>query len=384
MFSATVKPANAWPGEDLWNWISCGANIKCTIRAVNTSVINYIGYAAVHEDLDSPNMDNVIAGLIDGTWNEGLAATGTKIGGMAYANPPASLKNYFRSEFANNILNNPVQAQSSGDSFLDPVRDAWNGMRNLAYGFFTIIMVALGLGIIFQQQLPTRTVVTFTYALPKILFGLVLITFSYPIVALFIDLGFNFLSAVITQVFASDIFSGVSATLGGGAASSLSGSLLSVLGYFLQSVGLSITDPLGSVVVAAIAMLVFLVVVGLLIIRFVVASAWLFVYTVFSPLIFLFGTLPGQEGAITDFLKQISAKVLVFPVMLFLIGLAGFVSATTALDAQQSIFSGDYQTYALGQYAGTIGPYVGIAILAAAISVPGMIEEALGVGRKKK
>ncbi|MEX1061878.1 MAG: hypothetical protein WEC39_02115 [Patescibacteria group bacterium] len=347
-------------------------------------MINYIGYAAVHEDLDSPNMDNVIAGLIDGTWNEGLAATGTKIGGMAYANPPASLKNYFRSEFANNILNNPVQAQSSGDSFLDPVRDAWNGMRNLAYGFFTIIMVALGLGIIFQQQLPTRTVVTFTYALPKILFGLVLITFSYPIVALFIDLGFNFLSAVITQVFASDIFSGVSATLGGGAASSLSGSLLSVLGYFLQSVGLSITDPLGSVVVAAIAMLVFLVVVGLLIIRFVVASAWLFVYTVFSPLIFLFGTLPGQEGAITDFLKQISAKVLVFPVMLFLIGLAGFVSATTALDAQQSIFSGDYQTYALGQYAGTIGPYVGIAILAAAISVPGMIEEALGVGRKKK
>ena len=384
LFTAAAKPVAAWPGEGLWDWISCGANVNCTIRSVATSSINYVGYATLHEDLDSPNLDNVIAALQKGTWNEGLAAGAAKIGGLAYVSPPATLKNYFQTEFANNILNNPVQAVT-GDEFLDPVRVAWKGIRNIAYGLFTIVMVSLGLGIIFQQQLPTRTVVTFTYALPKILFGLVLIRFSYPIVALFYDLGITFMSAVVARLFATNIFQVVQLA-GENLASSFSGSLLAVLGYFLSALGVAIPDPFSAVLIAGIGLLVFLVVVGFIVVKLASAAAWLFIYTIFSPLIFLFGTLPGQEGSITDFFKQISAKVLVFPAMLFMIALAGFVAVAGSQGAQGAITStlpGEYQDFALGRQAGIIAPLISITMLAATISIPGMIEKAFGLGRKK-
>ena len=390
LFAGATRATHAWFGEDLWNKITCITNINCTIRAVSTSALNFITYVSVGEDFSNTGgtMDDVIVGLQNGTWDKGLASAGAKIGGLAYQYASPDLKNYFKTEFSNNLLNNPVEAQV-GDTFLNPVYDAWNGMRNLAYGFFTVVMVTLGLGIIFQQQLPSRTVVTFTYALPKILFGLVLITFSYPIISLIVTVAVGFLPPLIIGLIPDVFAPAAQATCSGGmegcgTATAFSGSLLSVLGYFLASLAATIVDVVAALVTMTIYQIVYLVVIGFLVVRLVMAAGWLFIYTVFSPVIFLFGTLPGQEGAITNFIKQVSAKALVFPVSLFLIALAGFISANSLLSEFQGIFSGSWEEFGLGQYAGLVGSFASIGVLAATISVPGMIENALGVGGKKK
>jgi len=378
---------------DLWEDLQCAADLDCTVQAAATAASNYITHVIVGKDFEQIEEDDV-ASMLQGEWNQGLAAAVGNIGGLAYSNPPASIGDYIRGELADNILNTPAQAQVTGEQALVPVREIWTRMREISYGLFLLVMIVIGFMIILQKEISPRVVVTFTSALPKILLGLVLITFSFPIIALIIDAGAVLGSQVVVQL-VEGIFGEIGNQLKvAGVAALFSGIPAAIMGAMLATLGgppgaaLGVTALSGLILfvifaVAAIALI------GMTIIRLVVVYGWLLVYTIFSPLLLLFGTLPGQEGSITDFFKRVAAKTIVFPVILFL-ALLGLGFATTSFAGTTGTFiSGNFGDLFTGAFTteGVLGAILGLVMLAAAFKAPSLVDEALGVGggpKKKK
>lgn len=71
---------------------------------------------------------------------------------------------------------------------LFPVLQLWTLTRNIAYLFFAIIFVIVGVMIMLGRKLDPKTVLTVQAALPKIVLSLILVTFSYAIAGFVIDL----------------------------------------------------------------------------------------------------------------------------------------------------------------------------------------------------
>ncbi|MBW7953884.1 MAG: hypothetical protein QY330_01560 [Candidatus Dojkabacteria bacterium] len=99
-----------------------------------------------------------------------------------------------------------VQAQDTtyspgiGFELMRPILGFWTWARNIAYSFFIIILIIVAFLILFRQQLGGQTMVTIANSLPSILVSLALVTFSYPLSAIFIDIitvGTNFTFSVM-------------------------------------------------------------------------------------------------------------------------------------------------------------------------------------------
>jgi len=75
----------------------------------------------------------------------------------------------------------------SGYAALEGTIGLWNWSRNIVYALFIIILVAVAFMILFRRSLGGQQYVTLTNSLPSIVLSLVLVTFSYPISAVFID-----------------------------------------------------------------------------------------------------------------------------------------------------------------------------------------------------
>lgn len=87
-----------------------------------------------------------------------------------------------------------------GTNLLSPIRSIWNVMRNLAYGFLILIVFFISLMILFRRQLNGDQIVTLMNSLPSLVLSMVLITFSYGISGVFLDLipiGSNFIQYVL-------------------------------------------------------------------------------------------------------------------------------------------------------------------------------------------
>ncbi|NIT03684.1 hypothetical protein GTO10_02005 [Candidatus Saccharibacteria bacterium] len=391
LFGFKAAPAHAidlWPFDDLWEKAKCITNINCTVRAAGVSAMNFVSYTTVGEDFDEVSIGDINK-MVRGDWDQGLVAAVGRMGGLAYTFPPVDLGEYVRGELADNLLNTPVRAQETlGQGALTPIREVWSGMRNVAYGLFVIVVVVIGLMIILQKEISPRVVVTFTNALPKILLGLVLITFSYPIIALIIDVGAVFTSNLVLTAI-SEAFGTITADLVGGAgsiAASLSPAPAMITGVFLGGLeGLAeVQSALSSLVLLAIFAVAAVVLLGLTFIRVLIAYGYILIYTVFSPILLLFGSLPGQEGSITNFFKNVTAKTLVFPVVLFFLYLGVGLAVGTAASATeriQNVISGTYGDLAGGVFGaqGVIGGVLALIMIAAAFKAPSMVEDALDI-----
>jgi len=117
---------------------------------------------------------------------------GRLIAGM-YVNPPASSIDYFADIGERlGIVARPAYAQmyvtSVGLSGLKPILPIWTLFRNIAYLFFVIVFILIGFAIMFRVKIDPQTVVSIQTALPKLVVALILVTFSYAIAGLLIDL----------------------------------------------------------------------------------------------------------------------------------------------------------------------------------------------------
>lgn len=121
-----------------------------------------------------------------------LGAT-TSILVALYQNPPVKTSDYLASVGEGLGLAKEAKAQGvggSGAGILNPVLTLWQVSRNIAYVIMIIIFLIIGLMIMFRNKINPQTVISAQAALPGLIIGLLLITFSYFLAGLISDMAF--------------------------------------------------------------------------------------------------------------------------------------------------------------------------------------------------
>ncbi len=88
-------------------------------------------------------------------------------------------------------------AQGIGFAGLAPLLPMWKVFRNISYAIPAVVMIIIGFMIMFRKKIDPKTVITVQNSLPKIVVTLLLITFSYAIVAILIDIMYLLILLVI-------------------------------------------------------------------------------------------------------------------------------------------------------------------------------------------
>ena len=113
-------------------------------------------------------------------------------------NPPASGIEYL-AQVKDNFLGKPAYAQGVGFNGLQFLLPLWRGFRNAVYVLSSIIFIVIGLMIMLRIKISPQAVVTVQSAIPQLITTLILVTFSYAIAGLVIDLC-NFFQALIVAL----------------------------------------------------------------------------------------------------------------------------------------------------------------------------------------
>jgi len=125
-------------------------------------------------------------GFVEG--GGGAIGVAGKMIAMLYT-PPLRTGDYFK-YLANNfgIAKNAYAAPPAGFEGLKPVQKLWVAFRNIVYLLFVIVFIVIGLAIMLRVRIDPRTVMTIQNQIPKIIIGILLVTFSFAIAGFLIDL----------------------------------------------------------------------------------------------------------------------------------------------------------------------------------------------------
>ncbi len=151
-----------------------------------------------------------------------------------YINKPADTAQFIAYYGQKMGLVQPAYAQNQGIGFggLKPLLPLWQAFRNIAYGLIIIVMVIIGFMVMLRMKIDPRTVISVQNAIPRVLVTLFLITFSYAIAGLMIDVMYLSLFLFISVVRSSEIapfprFQEAMAAYAGGSAWALISSVFS-------------------------------------------------------------------------------------------------------------------------------------------------------------
>jgi len=279
-----------------------------------------------------PTEDELSSGKI----KAGLIAQLGSLIDSLYENPPASSVNYFADLLQNLGISKNVYAQGIGFKAMSNLLPLWKVSRNIAYIFFTIIFIFIGLAIILRIKIDPKTVVTIQNALPKLIITLILITFSYAIVGLMIDLSYliirlgvlfasqtGYLSPTeltkqqdwysslsfwdaIKEIFINIGFKSlIPAGVGAGA-----GALLVLLLTHAFSGGITL---LGAAIGSLLFGIIILWCIFKLFLSLVTCYIQIILSLILGPIQIAAGALPGNQGGFNSWLKNLIANILVFP-----------------------------------------------------------------------
>ncbi len=101
-------------------------------------------------------------------------------------------------------LKKTTEETTTGTGFegLKPLLPVWTKFRDIVYVLFVLAFVIVGLGIMLRVKIDPRTVMTIQNQIPKIIIGIILITFSYAIAGFLIDIMWTLIYLLI-NLFAS-------------------------------------------------------------------------------------------------------------------------------------------------------------------------------------
>lgn len=239
-------------------------------------------------------------------------------------------------------------AQGVGFSGLSALLPIWKVFRNMAYFFLAVVMVVIGFMIMFRKKIDPKTVVTVQNALPSVVMALLLITFSYAIVGICIDIMYLLIAIIGSILKSSGLIPDISsqAILNGGLWGSIfdtvpqtqllsrllygstdSTALLQIqvystiaalilfatanpLGYVLG--GLSLLGGLSSLLVATLFSIGLFFLFVRLFVFFVGTYIKIVIALIFSPFQLLLTAVPGNKAFETWF-KNLIANILIFP-----------------------------------------------------------------------
>ncbi|MDO8488215.1 MAG: hypothetical protein Q7S31_02775 [bacterium] len=218
---------------------------RYTFAQVNW-IINSL-YTAFAPPPDESTLKKLIQDILDyySTGAEGplplnkfaqLGVPGLLVGGTAeiMSNPPASGIESINGALANFSLVSPAHAQAGGVGFssLNGVQMLWKASRNMAYFLTIILLIASGFMIMFRVKINPQTVVSLQTMIPKLIITLILITFSYAIAGLVIDLAYVIIVLLITSLKTFGVFTGASGGIGE-TIKFFTGGYSSIVGFFI-------------------------------------------------------------------------------------------------------------------------------------------------------
>jgi len=251
------------------------------------------------------------------------------------------------------------QQPGFGFQGLGIIRTMWQATRDISYALFILVIVVAAFMIMFRVKLSPQTVVTLQSSLPKIVVALILVTFSYAIAGLLVDLMYVVIGIIsiflssFTDTAAGSYFNDL--TLGpeiAGWRGGIFGFILIFLVQFtatLASVlvgrpdtllgsGVAILAGIGSGVIAFVALIllvVFLIMAVIAIFKSFMALIKAFINVIFlvvlAPLQFTLGVVYPGIGFGT-WLKSFVSNLAVFPVAGVMFMFA-FILLNLAIDA---------------------------------------------------
>lgn len=346
-----IEAKNA-PGLDLTKWMSGSKDFL--------GVFQITGWAFIDEAW----------GISDSSISNGQAqgAIPVLLGfmGSTYLQKPASIPQYLA--YVQNRAGFPVKpayaAPVPGFKAMEPIIKIWELMRNVVYLFFVVVFVVIGFMIMFRKKLNPQTVISIQSALPMIIVSLILVTFSYAISGLIIDIS-ELATRVIASVLGAKYFQNINQLLTKLTDPALCGpamrlkiedllqcshNFFSVTGVLFQTDGIkeAIQDTIQSIAnglggggggawllrgfSGIVIPLIFTIAMLQTLIKgfFMLLTAYVNIVlsTIFSPFVFLANSF--SPGAAEQWFKGFLTNALVFPVTFLLLMLAALIIAGAA------------------------------------------------------
>lgn len=304
--------------------------------------------------------------------------------------PAVSSKDYLAYYGQRLNLAKPAYAQGQGFNFIHPIIGIWTISRNIVYLLFVVIFVTIGFMIMFRSKLNPQTVINIQLALPNIIISLILVTFSFALCGLIIDIAYLG-NSLIDTVFKDELRKLVTAA--GSPAGGVFWSDDATPIKLINNSGLTATLSTALVAMRDLAgsgpalLLNLVIAITLLSVSFKIffnmltAYVALILISIISPFSLLMGAIPSGQSPFTIF-KQILAQSLVFPATYFLTNLALFFSKyaeITTVGFKDIIpfpittFLSDNEAVAMASLASLLA----LGVLMTAAQVPQIISQAI-------
>ncbi len=309
-----------------------------------------------------------------------------------YEYQPANTSRYVADVMDNAGMAPPAYAQGLGFASLDPILGLWKMFRNVAYFFFIAILIIIGIMIMLRQKISAQASVGAQQALPGIIISLILVTFSYAIAGLMIDVMY------LSMFLIAGLFDNLSTANAGMGTELMSKNILE-LGMLLftdsgvNSISTNITaitaiirnlgdsGPIGGFlgilggltlsIVIAIAVLIGTV---KLFFELLKSYASIIMSVVFAPIFLMLGALPGKN-AFGPWIKNLVANLAAFPAVL----LFAIIYTVFTKEIGISGNGGFMPPFLIGNgQSGIAGYIIGLAILLALPEIVKEIKKKLG------
>lgn len=411
--SLGVKPALAYQSVDYPNYFfefeSAVKSDSMNLQSFINETMKAIPAAIVHMIIGTLNPFDKPEELYSYTKPQeiGLAQSAGLLIAAIYTHPPASGIEYMAHLGKKLGVVKPTYAQAtyniSGFKALEITQDIWKSFRNIAYGFFAVILVLMGFAIMFRLKISPQAVITIQSALPKIIIALLLITFSYAIVGFMINIAY-WIIGIIAGIFA-DLFKNIEGWTHFWA--NIQNNWVGDIGHFFipnafDAEG-SLTRPLvnamltvnGAISVfnifclaifTVLSPLIMLIISVLLIIALfrclwtlLKAFTMIVINLVFAPFRILVGVLPGSS-AIADWFKDLLANIAVLPTMITIFYTASYfifkgASGNIIGEIWKDFYGlGIFYRRDFSNLPGVIFPFIGLGMFLLAPKVSDMIQ----------
>lgn len=175
--------------------------------------------------------------------------------------------------------------------------DIWKLFRNLGYGLLAISTMFVGFAIMTRKALPPQTIVTVQYAIPRITLAVVLIAFSFPILAVAVKIAWYLKDLLVNIIALSVTGSGVSSLFPVPV-----GTLYMIYkmnAYIVGATGWASLIILG--ITGAISVFFWLLVQ----LRTILIYVRMVMSGITAPIQFAFGTIPGNEKQISNWFRRL-------------------------------------------------------------------------------
>lgn len=205
-----------------------------------------------------------------------------------------------------------VYAAGYDDIYDTGIAEIWSFTRNIAYLCFVLVMIGVGFMIMFRSKLGGQTLVSLGNTLPRIVVSLVLVTFSFAIAGIVIDIA-GVLMKGISGLIGSNVpihdIGAVTWAAGAEAGANLNLAGI-VLGLATLNAVVGIIPIILGIIVAGAAL------VGAIKLWFALVKSYLAILlnVIISPISIMAGALPGNDASTINVFKSIFRNALVFPV----------------------------------------------------------------------